>query len=107
MTARRLIAYVHVAGAVYGPGDDVPPEAARRIGAHAWATGDDQGDGGEQQLGDQAPAPSEAPPRSGRGSGAEAWRRFAEQHDVEVPADATREDVIAACEAAGVIDPEV
>ncbi|SDL33088.1 hypothetical protein [Streptomyces indicus] len=113
MSGRRLIAYVHVAGAVYGPGDDVPPEVARRIGAHAWAPADgDQDDGGEQQLddqgdGDQAPAPSEAPPRSGRGSGVEAWRKFAEQHDVEVPADATREDVIAACEAAGVIEPEV
>lgn len=105
MSGRRLIAYIHVAGAVYGPGDDVPPEAARRIGAHAWATGD-QGTGGEQQLGEQAPAPSAAPPRSGRGSGVEAWRKFAEQHDVEVPADATREDVIAACEASGVIDPE-
>ncbi|MFI7009974.1 hypothetical protein [Streptomyces sp. NPDC050145] len=113
MSGRRLIAYVHVAGVVYGPGDVVPDEVARRIGAHAWAPdGGDQDGGGEQQLGDQgdggpAPAPSEAPPRSGRGSGVEAWRAFAEQHDVEVPAEATRDDVIAACEAAGVIEPEV
>ncbi|MFJ2249440.1 hypothetical protein [Streptomyces sp. NPDC087862] len=92
---RRLIAYVHVAGAVYGPGDDVPPDLAKRIGAHAWV--DD---------GDQAPALSGAPPRSGRGSGVDAWRAFAEQHDVEFAADASREDIIAACEAAELVERE-
>ncbi|MFB7212705.1 hypothetical protein [Streptomyces sp. NPDC056255] len=96
---RRLIAYVHVAGVAYGPGDDVPPEAARRIGAHAW-------DADEQDDGDQAPGPSEAPPRSGRGSGVEAWRQFAEQHNVEVAADASREDIVAACEAAELVERE-
>ncbi|RPK74461.1 hypothetical protein [Streptomyces sp. ADI95-17] len=97
--SRRLIAYVHVAGVAYGPGDDVPPEAARRIGAHAWA-GEDQDDG------DQAPRLSNAPPRSGRGSGVEAWRQYAEQHNVEVAADASREDIIAACEAAELVERE-
>lgn len=97
--SRRLIAYVHVAGAVYGPGDEVPPEVAKRIGAHAWADGD-QGDG------DEPPAPSEAPPRSGRGSGVEAWRTFAEAHGVDTADEMSRDDVIAACEAAGVIEPE-
>ncbi|MFI1467642.1 hypothetical protein [Streptomyces wuyuanensis] len=98
--SRRLIAYVHVDGKAYGPGDQVPAAVAKRIGEHAWT---DSGSSAE------APTPTgegEAPPRSGRGSGVEAWRAFAEQHDVEVAADATREDIIAACEAAGVVEPE-
>ena len=33
---RRLKTYVHVDGAVYGPGDDIPAEVAARIGDHAW-----------------------------------------------------------------------
>ncbi|WP_406337373.1 hypothetical protein [Streptomyces sp. NBC_00649] len=99
--SRRLIAYVHVAGVAYGPGDEVPPEVAKRIGAHAWADDDQDADD------DQAPAASEAPPRSGRGSGIEAWRAFAEQHGVDVAEDATRDDVIAACEAAGLTEAEV
>ncbi|HEY8985440.1 MAG TPA: hypothetical protein VIU15_38450 [Streptomyces sp.] len=104
MNGRRLIGYVHVDGAVYGPDDTVPPQAARQIGDHAWTdtaepaempTG--EGDGGSKD---------EAPPRSGRGSGVEAWLAFAEQHDVDTDSDMSRDDVIAACEAAGVVEPE-
>lgn len=101
--ARRLIAYVHVDGVAYGPDSKVPADVAKRIGDHAWtdadeAAADEQPAGGGQST--------EAPPRSGRGSGVDAWRAFAEQHDVEVAADASREDIIAACEAAGVVERE-
>jgi hypothetical protein len=103
--SRRLIAYVHVDGVPYGPDDEVPPKVAKRIGDHAWTDTDST---------IEAPTPTgagdgwgdEAPPRSGRGSGVEAWRAYAEQHDVEVAAEASREEIIAACEAAELVEPE-
>ncbi|CAL9592477.1 hypothetical protein SUDANB1_05253 [Streptomyces sp. enrichment culture] len=118
--ARRLNSYVHVDGVAYGPDDDVPAEVASRIGAHAWTDDSDQGDGGEPaEVGfddpsaQQSPTPTgagdgtgEAPPRTGRGSGIEAWRTFAEQNGVGTDSDMTRDDIIAACEAAGVVDRE-
>ena len=104
--ARRLIAYVHVDGVAYGPDSKVPADVAKRIGDHAW-TDADQDDGAEQQTGGgQSPTPVEAPPRSGRGSGVDAWRAFAEQHELDVAADASREDIIAAAEAAELIERE-
>ncbi|MFI1197702.1 hypothetical protein ACH4T9_31200 [Micromonospora sp. NPDC020750] len=42
------------------------------------------------------------PPKSGPGSGAPRWREYAARRRVEVPADASREDVVAALDAAGV-----
>ncbi|EST22776.1 hypothetical protein [Streptomyces niveus] len=104
---KRLIAYVHVGGVAYGPNDEVPPDVAKRIGDHAWTdvteVEDDLDD--QDDAGGGSPE-SDPPPRSGRGSGVEAWRTFAEQHDVEVAADASREDIVAACEAAGVVERE-
>lgn len=112
---RRLNTYVHVGGEWYGPDSEVPADVAKRIGAHAWTDGDQ--DGGEpaevgfvDPAAQQSPTPtgagSEAPPRSGRGSGVEAWRTFAEQNDLDVPADATREEIIAAAEDAELIERE-
>ncbi|GAA0494821.1 hypothetical protein Ade02nite_19660 [Paractinoplanes deccanensis] len=43
------------------------------------------------------------PPRSGRGSGLPAWQAWADLARVEYDEDASRDDVIAACELAGVI----
>lgn len=43
------------------------------------------------------------PPRAGRGSGRDAWVLFAASHGVEVRDEDSREDVIAALAAAGVI----
>ncbi|MGW2742370.1 hypothetical protein [Streptomyces sp. NPDC001450] len=97
--SRRLRAYVHVGGVAYGPDSDVPADVAKRIGDHAWTSAADS----------SAEAPTgegEAPPRSGRGSGIEAWRTFAEQHGVGVDSDMSREDIIAACESAGVVERE-
>lgn len=41
------------------------------------------------------------PPKAGKGSGEDAWRTYADAVGVEVPADASRDDVIAAIETAG------
>ncbi|WP_327162105.1 hypothetical protein [Streptomyces zaomyceticus] len=113
--SRRLIAYVHVDGQAYGPGDDVPAEVAERIGAHAWADDTDGeliGEHGPETVGFAGPRADgsggdvEAPPRSGRGSGIDAWRSFLADHEVGVDADASREDMIAAAEQAGLVEPE-
>lgn len=55
--------------------------------------------------GDQAQAGPEVlePPRSGQGASTAAWQTFARQHEVEVASDATRSEIIAACQDAGVI----
>lgn len=108
--ARRLKTFVHVGGNAYGPGDDVPPEVAEQIGDHAWQSGDDDQGDAEPHVGFEDPTARKLadtePPRSGRGSGVEAWRTFAEQHGVGTDSDMSREDIIAACEAAGVVEPE-
>lgn len=44
----------------------------------------------------------EVPPKSGAGSSAWAWVVYAKSAGLEVKPDAKRDDVIAACEAAGV-----
>ncbi|MFF7171094.1 hypothetical protein [Streptomyces pseudovenezuelae] len=109
---RRLKTFVHVGGNAYGPDDEVPAEVAERIGDHAWQ--DDSEAPGEDEpeaVGFTDPRTSqqqtvEAPPRSGRGSGIEAWLAFAEAQGVGTDSDMNRDDVIAACEAAGVVEPE-
>lgn len=44
---------------------------------------------------EQKPALLSEPPRSGKGATTAAWRAYAEQFDVDVPADADRGDIIA------------
>ena len=54
-----------------------------------------------------APAPArgpDPPPRTGRGSGLQAWADFAAELGVTYPTSASRDDIIAACQAANVID---
>ncbi|MBM0240020.1 hypothetical protein JNW88_28165, partial [Micromonospora sp. ATA32] len=46
------------------------------------------------------------PPRSGKGSGVDAWRSFASVAKVNVPDGASRDDIVAACVKARVIDAE-
>ncbi|MEV5911068.1 hypothetical protein AB0M00_19470 [Streptomyces chartreusis] len=113
MAERRLKTYVHVGGELYGPSSEVPPEVAEQIGDHAWDDGTDETGDEPARVGFDDPSTqraqgsaSEAPPRTGRGSGVEAWRQYAAQNDLDVPADASREDVIAAAEGAGLIEPE-
>jgi len=46
---------------------------------------------------------SDAPPRGGPGSGRSVWQEFAKAHEVEVSTSASKAEIIAACEAAGII----
>ncbi|MFJ9979696.1 hypothetical protein [Streptomyces cyaneofuscatus] len=119
MSRRRLKTFVHVDGIAYGPDDQVPKKVAEKIGAHAWETvpaweGEhgpetvqftDPGDL-KQPGGGTPPTEVEAPPRSGKGSGIDAWQAFAHEHGVGTDSDMSRDDIIAACEAAGLIEPE-
>lgn len=55
---------------------------------------------------DDGPELLAAPPRAGRGSGLEAWQAWADSAGVDYPDDASRADIIAACEDAGVLPAE-
>lgn len=57
--------------------------------------------GDEQQSDEDGKQSAAAPPKAGPGSSAEAWRTYAAGVGVEVEADASRDDVIAALKAAG------
>lgn len=85
---------------VFAPGIEVPDWAAAKItNPKAWAEAPEAPgtDGGGQS--------NSEPPRSGKGSGRDAWSMFAAERDVQVPEGASREEIIAACEAAGVVEP--
>lgn len=51
---------------------------------------------------DEAEDDVPVPPQGGAGSGREVWARYADSKGVEYDDDATRDEIIAACEAAGV-----
>lgn len=75
------------------PGDKLPDYVdPEKFGDHCF----ESADGGESAGGDGPP------PQSGKGSGKDAWHAYAAASGVEVDDDASREDVIAALEAAGV-----
>ena len=126
MSGPKLATYVHVADEhdqmhVFGPDDTVPAWAAKKItNPGAWVGGkvpsaveDPQAEAARLRArlaeleagaagGGDEPSQDGPPPKGGAGSGAPAWRDYAERNGVEVPADASREDVIAALDAAGV-----
>lgn len=52
---------------------------------------------------DTAPVAGPVPPRAGAGSGRPVWQAFASRNGVDHPADATRDEIIDACQQAGVI----
>jgi hypothetical protein len=96
--ARRLVATVvlrdpvTLAPVTLGPGDDVPGWAAALItNPEVWE--------GEAVVSSSPPVGGE-PPRSGRGASAKAWRRYAESVGVVAPEGASREEIIAAVDAA-------
>lgn len=66
---------------------------------------DEEEDGGPVKVTEPAPQPT-PPPRRGRGSSLDAWEQFADDNDVSYPAGSGRDDIIAACERAGVITSE-
>lgn len=79
----RLRNSVIVGGVSYVRGSNPPKEVAEKISnPAAWDT-----EGAEA-----------TPPRAGAGSGVEAWRRYAEGQGVDVPEDASRDEIIALTE---------
>ncbi|MFG1659074.1 hypothetical protein ACGFIY_21330 [Micromonospora chersina] len=80
------------------PAESIPPGGARPVSEPAPRRAPRRGD-------DHASLPP-PPPRAGKGSGKEAWSSFANIAKVPVPDRASRDDIIAACVRAGVIDPE-
>lgn len=82
-------------------GTSVPAWAADLI-TNPKAFDDEDGDGGvaEPDLSDSGaddgvtPSQSDPPPRSGKGSGLDAWLAYAETLGIEVPDNASRDDVI-------------
>lgn len=97
-----LITSVHVhnytAGEknVFGPGDDVPEWAAVQMGAHCFE------DGVHPFPNSTTGTADGPPPQSGKGSSKDAWTDYATANGVDVDPDGTRDDIIAACTAAGV-----
>lgn len=128
MSGPTLRTHVHVAGRTYLAGTSPPADIAARItNPAAWSqqpanslppSGVDAGQDPPVEAGAAAPsqdstpavdsgaaAVPKPPPRSGRGSGLDTWQTFATHHGVDVPADADRETIIAACQRAGLVDP--
>jgi hypothetical protein len=69
---------------------------------------DGEEEGEPVEVTEPAPSPEPerpaSPPRAGRGSSAPAWRAYAELVGVTVGDNDSRDDIIAACHRAGVID---
>lgn len=79
-------------------GAEVPGWAVDQIGPHLL-------DGPVQAAASPA-GNADAPPRAGAGSGREAWAEFAAAHGVTVGDDLSRNEIIEACEQAGVVAAE-
>lgn len=118
----ELISYVHVYDEhgdvhVFGPGVTVPAWAKAKItNPKAWSAGGSDevtGNGPEPEpegtpedsVGapdDEVTSNADIPAKSGPKATVDAWLAYAGQHGVTVPEDATRKDIIAAIEAAGI-----
>lgn len=109
MTARSAV-HVHVVSKDgtkrqwLAPGDEVPSWA--RLDARNLQGGSDDGQFPTQATQQASSGDVPEPSRSGKGSGLEAWRSFAESNGVGVDSDMSRDDIIAACEQAGVVSTE-
>jgi hypothetical protein len=88
------------------PGDDVPSWAAKQItNPLAWGTEPEQAEvGSGGRVGDASPERDAdgPPPQGGTGATRQRWADYATAHGVDVQDDWKREDIIAACEKAGV-----
>jgi hypothetical protein len=105
MGGRRLVTYVHVRdesglSCAFGPDDDVPGWAASQIGEHAWETAPESAPADALDGGSAG-----APPRSGKGADARTWELYARANGVTFEDGAGRDKIIAACVAAGIIEP--
>jgi hypothetical protein len=118
--ARRLNTFVHVhvdgEHVVYGPGDTVPKAVAKLIGnPDVWADGEGAPEPDEVTPDEVTPdevtpdevTPDEVerlpiPPKGGPAATRDAWIAYARDNGFEADEDASRKDVIAALDAAGV-----
>lgn len=81
-----------------------PPAKAEPVSEPAPEGAPSVPDGEPEKVSEPGPDLPEPPPRAGRGSGLDAWQTFAGLNKVGYAEDASRNDIIAACVAAGVID---
>jgi hypothetical protein len=79
------------------PGDEVPGWA--RVDERLLESGDSV-ESSQGPAGASGQGPLTEPPRSGKGSGAEAWQRYAQARGVQTDSDMSRDDIIAAVDAA-------
>ena len=105
MTARSAV-HVHVTSkdgtkrAWLQPGDEVPSWA--RLDKRNLQQATEDTGSGTAASSDGVPQPA----RAGKGSGIDAWRAFAESKGVGVDSGMSRDDIVAACEQAGVLTVE-
>lgn len=105
--SKKLTANVHVAGRYFEAGTTPPKEFADQItNPAAWAAADSS-DGPPAKAGKGSSVDADSsdgpPPKAGRGSSVDAWKAYADANGVGYDDGASREDVIAALEAAGVL----
>jgi hypothetical protein len=94
---------------VFGPDDDVPEWAGKQMGAHLFENGehpypDSKYPGKDDDPGaasDPDREPGAIPPMNGKGSGRDNWAAYANDVDVDIPADAGRDQIIEAIRVAG------
>jgi hypothetical protein len=84
-------------------GEDGSPHAlyaGETVGEHCFDADRDDEDVAPELESEEGS--SGIPPKSGRGSGAKAWASYAQANGLDVDEDASKDDIIAALEAAGV-----
>jgi hypothetical protein len=103
---------IHIAGengevVTLLPGDEIPGWAAKKV-TNPRVTGQESEDeAAPSPLSDDVPGAADnadagPPPHAGPGSGKAAWQEYAASQGVAVDDDSRKEDIIAACEEAGV-----
>lgn len=93
----------------FGPDDaDVPEWAAKQMGAHLFENGEHPypdsnypGKDAADTGADSDREPGAIPPKNGKGSGRDNWAAYANDVDVDIPADASRDQIIELIAAAG------
>lgn len=85
---------------ILGPDDEVPEWALPHLGDHVWAEDDESDDDGDDGSGR---GDGEEPPRAGKGSSQKAWAAFAREKGRDDLADASRDEIVSALIAAGLI----
>jgi hypothetical protein len=97
----------------FGPGEDLPEWAASQItNPDVWegelpAHLDEEGNPQERvatRTDGEAEARLPEPPRAGKGSGRDAWAAYASRRGVEVPDDASRDDIVNALTERGMVE---